>query len=185
MKQNDSYLCNSDLRIREQDPLKQGLKLVRILWILDISLNSRARSIKTRIETVARMVFRSYLRHSYSRARSIKTRIETPNQSKPESLAVSIREQDPLKQGLKHSAGGAAVTMGGNSRARSIKTRIETNDVMFWNCFSPYSRARSIKTRIETRPRKAQKCGPNNSRARSIKTRIETFINSSHINIHD
>ena len=37
--------------IREQDPLKQGLKLIPLLIKTEEQYNSRARSIKTRIET--------------------------------------------------------------------------------------------------------------------------------------
>ena len=40
-----------------------------------------------------------------------------------------IREQDPLKQGLKQDKIACAVARGyENSRARSTKTRIETNE---------------------------------------------------------
>ena len=41
-------------------------------------------------------------------------------------LLKSIREQDPLKQGLKPSKRASPFTGFSNSRARSIKTRIET-----------------------------------------------------------
>ena len=62
-------------QIREQDPLKQGLKLC-ILYILS---------------------WRSF----YSRARSTKTRIETLLLRERVKILTGIREQDPLKQGLK------------------------------------------------------------------------------------
>jgi len=62
------------LLIREQDPLKQGLK-------------PHHRGIMHR-------------KKFYSRARSIKTRIET-TQSVICHFKSPIREQDPLKQGLK------------------------------------------------------------------------------------
>ena len=64
-------------------------------------LDSRARSIKTRIETqrAAR-----YVRAKVdSRARSIKTRIETAPRLSLLACFHLIREQDPLKQGLKLS----------------------------------------------------------------------------------
>ena len=61
--------------IREQDPLKQGLKLHVQLYHSDNHNNSRARSTKTRIETL------QYCTYS--------------------SINYDIREQDPLKQGLK------------------------------------------------------------------------------------
>jgi len=61
--------------IREQDPLKQGLKLH---WNL----------------------YRPFSKQ-YSRARSIKTRIETPIYIFLQYYYNMIREQDPLKQGLK------------------------------------------------------------------------------------
>jgi len=62
---------------------------------------SRARSIKTRIETFVKLVELKQP-YAYSRARSIKTRIET------------ITEAD-------------FTGLDDDSRARSIKTRIETN----------------------------------------------------------
>ena len=111
---------------------------------------SRARSIKTRIETLLYHTIES-IKYTYSRARSIKTRIETekyvsrnPSQRireqdplkqglKPSVYGLSlcflitIREQDPLKQGLKHITHDTTIPPAAkNSRARSIKTRIET-----------------------------------------------------------
>jgi len=62
--------------IREQDPLKQGLKRCNELKPGCSIRNSRARSIKTRIETYERYMLQISRKH--------------------------IREQDPLKQGLKH-----------------------------------------------------------------------------------
>jgi len=61
--------------IREQDPLKQGLKPSFIFFSPLKRINSRARSIKTRIETPCSGILLSC--ESNSRARSIKTRIET------------------------------------------------------------------------------------------------------------
>ena len=62
-----------------------------------------------------------------SRARSTKTRIETPSPSLVKLLAISIREQDPLKQGLKpEGLENHCILPHTNSRARSTKTRIET-----------------------------------------------------------
>ena len=63
------------LFIREQDPLKQGLKLGLVGSSRAGTTNSRARSIKTRIETVVVGV--------------------------DPAATSKIREQDPLKQGLK------------------------------------------------------------------------------------
>ena len=60
--------------IREQDPLKQGLKRYQLFIIREIRFYSRARSIKTRIETFSHIEY---------------------------DLKFTIREQDPLKQGLK------------------------------------------------------------------------------------
>ncbi len=60
--------------IREQDPLKQGLKPGK----LSVNLHGAG----------------------HSRARSIKTRIETELQYGTQQCSI-IREQDPLKQGLK------------------------------------------------------------------------------------
>jgi len=63
-------------------------------------IHSRARSTKTRIETphLAAHLFFSF----YSRARSTKTRIETLRKYHT-ILFHCIREQDPLKQGLKQN----------------------------------------------------------------------------------
>ena len=62
-------------QIREQDPLKQGLKPAQPEAVEKILNDSRARSIKTRIETSSLPV--------------------------DSSAVTQIREQDPLKQGLK------------------------------------------------------------------------------------
>jgi len=91
-------LQENGLFIREQDPLKQGLKPHLIYIKVGESDNSRARSTKTRIETNRLSLF--YSSSSDSRARSTKTRIETAN-SNGNTQGCSIREQDPLKQGLK------------------------------------------------------------------------------------
>ena len=62
-------------------------------------MDSRARSIKTRIETC--FPGKSSKLCDYSRARSIKTRIETYKIPDDSNWTYEIREQDPLKQGLK------------------------------------------------------------------------------------
>jgi hypothetical protein len=85
--------------IRKQDPLKQGLKLDFVLNTIITAYDSQARSIKTRIET--QKISRSWIVHPNSRARSIKTRIETVRSIIGSWFIGSIREQDPLKQGLK------------------------------------------------------------------------------------
>jgi len=84
-------------RIREQDPLKQGLKLICFIDNFYKLCNSRARSTKTRIETCCRQISSLW---KDSRARSTKTRIETYDIF-PDPRYIPIREQDPLKQGLK------------------------------------------------------------------------------------
>ncbi|AAM30250.1 conserved protein [Methanosarcina mazei Go1] len=65
----------------------------------------------------------------YSRARSIKTRIETPPLPDYQQKGF-IREQDPLKQGLKQKITLSLKLRNWDSRARSIKTRIET--IVLW-----------------------------------------------------
>ena len=67
----DSYV----FRIREQDPLKQGLKPTSYNFNKAGNLYSRARSTKTRIETQLPLCQSGCL--CDSRARSTKTRIET------------------------------------------------------------------------------------------------------------
>ena len=44
------------VKIREQDPLKQGLKQILSFKVYISDTNSRARSIKTRIETMIRLL---------------------------------------------------------------------------------------------------------------------------------
>ena len=87
-------------KIREQDPLKQGLKHSVPAYQAAV-VDSWARSTKTRIETIEGDVIEVGSEHSW--ARSTKTRIETDV-----FLCFiecwklpGIREQDPLKQGLK------------------------------------------------------------------------------------
>jgi len=75
LKQFLHSIKDSACIIREQDPLKQGLKLI--------------------------MVGEDKPEKSDSRARSTKTRIETNYSSWCECCKCWIREQDPLKQGLK------------------------------------------------------------------------------------
>ncbi len=86
------------LYIREQDPLKQGLKR-NLAKFFHINTYSRARSTKTRIETLQLLMYIEY--GTYSRARSTKTRIETSVRLEFRKNSIMIREQDPLKQGLK------------------------------------------------------------------------------------
>ncbi len=94
-------------------------------WMTD----SRARSTKTRIETrLFQVPFRGT---PYSRARSTKTRIETILEKKIQKNSNLIREQDPLKQGLKPASSQSTETRAYDSRARSTKTRIETCLVEF------------------------------------------------------
>ena len=136
-----------------------------------VTAHSRARSTKTRIET-NKYHLKSFA-FNYSRARSTKTRIETNlyyvfmhmrciREQDPLKQGLKleggtdkdkiklIREQDPLKQGLKQIWNCCVQDPGTDSRARSTKTRIETQRYIlyYWNAF--YSRARSTKTRIET-----------------------------------
>ena len=104
LKQGLKLTCKESqvqgIEIREQDPLKQGLKQALAAALVADCINSRARSIKTRIETYF---------HRPHRGR-----------------APGIREQDPLKQGLKLQPKTRAASSLSYSRARSIKTRIET-----------------------------------------------------------
>ena len=93
------YSVQKKKLIREQDPLKQGLKHLKGPVIPWIFRNSRARSTKTRIETIF---------------------------SECNVDSITIREQDPLKQGLKPQWHSSIVPSLTNSRARSTKTRIET-----------------------------------------------------------
>ena len=164
---------NRKRSIREQDPLKQGLKPLSFFSTLLNWFNSWARSIKTRIETSWNLGYRQLYRvDSWARsiktrietsngndyhitcfwnswARSIKTRIET-NYVEAEQCVSMIREQDPLKQGLKPIIWLIMAMPSCYSWARSIKTRIETWWKRFGSKFLYYSWARSIKTRIET-----------------------------------
>mgnify|MGYP007069371886 CR=1 FL=1 len=75
LKPDSGFSTSENENIREQDPLKQGLKLIS-----GLGLNPRPPN---------------------SWARSIKTRIETTSLSKYQPTRPFIREQDPLKQGLK------------------------------------------------------------------------------------
>ena len=87
--------------------------------------NSKARSTKTRIETEINP--EQAVRDVDSKARSTKTRIETYFSYCDPTFKNWIRKQDPLKQGLKLLSAGALELIE-YSKARSTKTRIET-----WN----------------------------------------------------
>ena len=87
--------------------------------------------------------------HHHSKARSTKTRIET-GEIQGDKKGISIRKQDPLKQGLKLSVSAASPVLTWNSKARSTKTRIETSEPGLQAQVLKDSKARSTKTRIET-----------------------------------
>ncbi len=136
------------ISIREQDPLKQGLKQIFSTEVCPKCQNSWARSTKTRIETHFLGYITLYGWHSW--ARSTKTRIETAHFPEGSFPRNPIREQDPLKQGLKRSMGLLDKAKKTDSWARSTKTRIETFHIFFTPLKNIYSWARSTKTRIET-----------------------------------
>ena len=73
----DIYRTVGAVQIRKQDPLKQGLKRCRMNAV-NISIQ-------------------------HSKARSTKTRIETLHSDRNGGYG-SIRKQDPLKQGLKRQS---------------------------------------------------------------------------------
>ena len=84
------------------------------------------------------------------RATSIKTRIETVLNNTTSSIEASVREQHPLKQGLRPFSDTTSGFEGVGQRATSIKTRIETHCNAFLRKAHHRQRATSIKTRIET-----------------------------------
>ena len=118
---------SSDLKplrcVREQHPLKQGLRQWLTLqcsyylhcqratsiktrietmlcsYIQENLSSQRATSIKTRIETDVVCIFGHIVLSQ--RATSIKTRIETESRNSLRRL-ICVREQHPLKQGLRH-----------------------------------------------------------------------------------
>ena len=61
-----------------------------------------------------------------------------------------IREQDPLKQGLKLNYAAAVHEIPMIREQDPLKQGLKQNSEEFVESFSSYSRARSIKTRIET-----------------------------------
>ena len=158
--------------IREQDPLKQGLKprcsrlIVRIIYIREQDpLKQGLKHNPIERHAVNRYIreqdpLKQGLKHHLiciqfiklrdSRSRSTKTRIETIYQYLVILLITPIREQDPLKQGLKPICLILFNSVHSNSRARSTKTRIETHGLSQECIPLQYSRARSTKTRIET-----------------------------------
>ena len=90
---------NGRVIIREQDPLKQGLKLMLILFHLFFVYIREQDPLKQGLKLAYGLIL---------------------------NRAYSIREQDPLKQGLKLKNEYIKNVLSVNSRARSIKTRIET-----------------------------------------------------------
>ncbi len=85
--------------IREQDPLKQGLKQEWEERAIDNYSIREQDPLKQGLKP--KEVLDEKVQIFYSRARSIKTRIETPSNPMRSPLPSLIREQDPLKQGLK------------------------------------------------------------------------------------
>ena len=65
-------------------------------------------------------------------------------------LAIQIREQDPLKQGLKHGFDVHLWKFGGIREQDPLKQGLKQTLVKTSLRGMTYSRARSIKTRIET-----------------------------------
>ena len=97
----DALLTNNPKNnIREQDPLKQGLKLLESLHVESNSIIREQDPLKQGLK----LKNLSFSNPSYgnSRARSTKTRIETIYCQYSHGHYQVIREQDPLKQGLKH-----------------------------------------------------------------------------------
>ena len=86
----------------------------------------------------------------YSRARSTKTRIETFLNSGSSPKSVTIREQDPLKQGLKLEGGVNNIAQGSIREQDPLKQGLKLYFTSFLNYNFLNSRARSTKTRIET-----------------------------------
>jgi len=85
--------------IREQDPLKQGLKHKGKDNMTETITDSRARSIKTRIETQRssrKHPKRFLIREQDPLKQGLKLTVTTYD-----GASLDIREQDPLKQGLK------------------------------------------------------------------------------------
>ena len=87
----------------------------------------------------------------YSRARSTKTRIETLLPDNRRRLTSWIREQDPLKQGLKHiNYGNYYFSMPNIREQDPLKQGLKPTSCSRSYIFTSDSRARSTKTRIET-----------------------------------
>ena len=92
----------------------------------------------------------NYIYYAYSRARSTKTRIETSMQE-PRLSSKKIREQDPLKQGLKQPPVFLQEPLSRPIREQDPLKQGLKHETFSLNSFSRVdSRARSTKTRIET-----------------------------------
>ncbi len=118
-----SRKCRNSKRIREQDPLKQGLKQ-QIACVQYVVKGIREQDpLKQGLKLLGNCSTEGNALHS--RARSTKTRIETDFVDDI-GFCEGIREQDPLKQGLKLHFPEFNPKDAENSRARSTKTRIET-----------------------------------------------------------
>ena len=78
----------------------------------------------------------------YSRARSTKTGLKLQVVTEAAGT-IDIREQDPLKQGLKHAPTSLTIFAATDSRARSTKTRIETMET-----FRIHDKYRSFASKI-------------------------------------
>ncbi|AAM33066.1 hypothetical protein MM_3370 [Methanosarcina mazei Go1] len=86
--------------IREQDPLKQGLKLNTLTYLFLLVFIREQDPLKQGLKQSVQF-FSCQVVDGYSRARSTKTRIETKEDLDYLKEHNIIREQDPLKQGLK------------------------------------------------------------------------------------
>ena len=158
--------------IREQDPLKQGLKLIFAMPAASNPIHSRARSIKTRIETypVVLFVYINSIREQDPLKQGLKPQL--PGQGSirtwqireqdplkqglkqfcdiPLKFIDFIREQDPLKQGLKQEYNTNNPYNELIREQDPLKQGLKLCIFIYSSTAKNYSRARSIKTRIET-----------------------------------
>ncbi len=167
-----ALVSTSSAMLGEQDPRKQGLKLVFACFGCKLHQTRRARSKKTRIETRTKCQIRAFGDPSESKIQENKdwnmmalgihrhyegseSKIQenkdwNSSGSDEKEKRLSLGEQDPRKQGLKLYRFPRRIQDYSTRRARSKKTRIETKNMLMCGHLIQPRRARSKKTRIET-----------------------------------
>ena len=170
--------------LREQLPLKQGLRQINSISIAYLKIAQRTTSTKTRIKT-SPYASKGLPVHP-QRTTSTKTRIKTHISDYCLPLSKMLREQLPLKQGLRHLQQSPYFCLYCSQRTTSTKTRIKTGGPLLLRTESqrlreqlPLKQLREqLPLKQGLRHKKAARASSaaSSQRTTSTKTRIKTYF---------